>query len=512
MTFAVYASLGAGHSLLALSFLQQVANYSASRPGCRDAGDAAGRDPRRRASAASRADRAATPMAVGPLVGALGCSGSRASTNVRTTYAVLPAALLFGLGLAITVAPLTTAVLAGRDRRHAGSASEVSSAIARIAGLPRSPRSERFVAQSDEVGERLPADRLGRPPRAYVREARVRPLTCSETAPGVRAEDVRRACRRWKRMTAVGALDGRRRAARAAASAIHPRTNSSRGASGRRCLRAGAGWLIHDRYRHLTVPCGAGRHDPRRPWLRHCNPSRPGGVGGSRRRGTASWRHRPRTDRVLLPRRMERTRSPRTLSLIAPVALWMLTLIVVTGAAVRVTGSGLGCPTWPKCTEQSVYTELNTHGPDRVRQPHADVLRRLRGDRAFAALSSPAVRRDLMLLGLLLPLGVVAQAVLGGFTVLYDLAPGLVMSHFMLSMLILVACVALDWRAHREPPAAGSVRARASDRLVALGTWSLLPSARSRSSPAPPRPPPGHTGGADTDDNSSAWTSRAPTR
>ena len=55
-----------------------------------------------------------------------------------------------------------------------------------------------------------------------------------------------------------------------------------------------------------------------------------------------------------------------------------------------------------------------------------------------------------MLLGALLPLGVVAQIVLGGFTVRYDLAPGFVMSHYLLSMLILVAAVALDWRAHRE--------------------------------------------------------------
>ena len=65
-----------------------------------------------------------------------------------------------------------------------------------------------------------------------------------------------------------------------------------------------------------------------------------------------------------------------------------------------------------------------------------------------------------MLLGALLPLGVVAQIVLGGFTVLYDLAPGLVMSHYILSMLILVACV--RWTgariASRRPPAPSAAR------------------------------------------------------
>ncbi|HEX8157824.1 MAG TPA: COX15/CtaA family protein, partial [Solirubrobacteraceae bacterium] len=56
------------------------------------------------------------------------------------------------------------------------------------------------------------------------------------------------------------------------------------------------------------------------------------------------------------------TLTPERYALIARVALVMLTLIVLTGAAVRVTGSGLGCPTWPKCTDSSLYTELNTHG------------------------------------------------------------------------------------------------------------------------------------------------------
>ena len=159
-------------------------------------------------------------------------------------------------------------------------------------------------------------------------------------------------------------------------------------------------------------------------------------------------------------------------ALITRVALWTLTLIVLTGAAVRVTGSGLGCPTWPKCTDQSLYTELNTHG---IIEFGNRMLTSVVGFACLAAFVGAfrlrPRRRDLVRLGALLPLGVLAQIVLGGFTVRYDLAPGLVMSHYLLSMLIIVAAVALDWRAHRDE---GAPRAE-SDRLVALGAWSLVP-------------------------------------
>src|SRR5215218_6599585 len=98
--------------------------------------------------------------------------------------------------------------------------------------------------------------------------------------------------------------------------------------------------------------------------------------------------------------------TPERYALIARVALVAFTLIVVTGVAVRVTGSGLGCPTWPKCTERSLYTELNTHGVIEFGN------RMLTGFVGFAAIGAFAAaflrtpfRRDLMLLGLLLPLG-----------------------------------------------------------------------------------------------------------
>jgi cytochrome c oxidase assembly protein subunit 15 len=164
--------------------------------------------------------------------------------------------------------------------------------------------------------------------------------------------------------------------------------------------------------------------------------------------------------------------TPERYALIARVALVMLTLIVLTGAAVRVTGSGLGCPTWPRCTDTSLYTKLTTHG---VIEFGNRLLTFFVGFAAIAAFAASWLReprrRDLIWLSLLLPLGVVSQAVLGGFTVLYDLAPGFVMSHYLLSMLILVACVALDWRAHHD--AADGARAP-GDRLLVRSVWGLV--------------------------------------
>ncbi|HSZ14050.1 MAG TPA: COX15/CtaA family protein [Solirubrobacteraceae bacterium] len=128
-----------------------------------------------------------------------------------------------------------------------------------------------------------------------------------------------------------------------------------------------------------------------------------------------------------------------------------LTLIVLTGAAVRLTGSGLGCPTWPKCYG-NVYPPLQTHALIEFSNRLVTVPVSLAAGFAWlAAVRRRPYRRDLVWLGALLPLGVVAQAVLGGFTVKGALDYGWVMGHFALSMLILVAAVVLVWRALEEP-------------------------------------------------------------
>ena len=93
----------------------------------------------------------------------------------------------------------------------------------------------------------------------------------------------------------------------------------------------------------------------------------------------------------------------------------------------------------------------------------------------LAALRRRPYRRDLVWLGALLPLGVVGQAVLGGFTVKGALDYGWVMGHFALSMLILVAAVILVWRASHEPEQAADAAAgrprRSHDSCVGCARW-----------------------------------------
>src|SRR3954447_18497555 len=171
--------------------------------------------------------------------------------------------------------------------------------------------------------------------------------------------------------------------------------------------------------------------------------------------------------------------GPRAYARIATAAFVILSLIVFTGAAVRLTGSGLGCPTWPKCHGHLVTTQLSGHAAiefgNRMVTGFVAALAVLA---ALAAFLRRPFRRDLAILGILLPIGVAGQVVLGGLSVLYDLAPGWVMGHFLLSQLILAAAFALMWRARREPsdlpPPADRRTVIATRALVPLAAWVLF--------------------------------------
>jgi heme a synthase len=149
------------------------------------------------------------------------------------------------------------------------------------------------------------------------------------------------------------------------------------------------------------------------------------------------------------------TVTPRQYVVLAYVALAALTLIVLTGAAVRLTSSGLGCPHWPECYGR-LYPPLSTHAVIEFSNRLITVPVSIAAGLAWVgALRRRPYRRDLAWLGGTLPLGVVAQAVLGGLTVRGKLDYGWVMGHFALSMLVLVAAAALAWRAGQEPGQAG---------------------------------------------------------
>ena len=163
--------------------------------------------------------------------------------------------------------------------------------------------------------------------------------------------------------------------------------------------------------------------------------------------------------------------SPAQFRQASYVALGALTLIVLTGAAVRLTDSGLGCENWPKCGGTPLpplsYHALVEFGNRAV----SGVVGAIAVVVFVLSFFRRPFRRDLVWLSLLLPLGVVAQAVLGGFTVLNHLAPGFVMGHFGLSLLIIVAAFALAWRSTYEPGA----RPRTDDRAVVWSVRALLP-------------------------------------
>lgn len=140
------------------------------------------------------------------------------------------------------------------------------------------------------------------------------------------------------------------------------------------------------------------------------------------------------------------TVSPRQYSIVAGIALFALSVIVLSGAAVRLSGSGLGCPTWPRCYG-NYYPPLRTHALIEFSNRVISVPVVIAAIAAWVlALRRRPYRKDLARLSILLPLGVVAQAVLGGLTVLGKLDYGWVMAHFALSMLIILAASLLLWR------------------------------------------------------------------
>jgi heme a synthase len=163
--------------------------------------------------------------------------------------------------------------------------------------------------------------------------------------------------------------------------------------------------------------------------------------------------------------------SRRRYAQVTAVALGALALIVLTGAGVRLTGSGLGCPDWPKCYGGAA-PPLETHA---VIEFGNRVLTGFVGLAVIAAALLAWFRRPfrghLALFGALLPLGVVCQAILGALVVKFDLAPGLVMSHFILSMLLLDAGFALAWCSRYEP----WERRRSNDRLGVWAVRALVP-------------------------------------
>lgn len=173
--------------------------------------------------------------------------------------------------------------------------------------------------------------------------------------------------------------------------------------------------------------------------------------------------------------------------------------IVVTGGLVRLTGSGLGCPTWPECTDDRlVPVRTQSEGLHAFIEFGNRLLTFAVLAAALAALvvvlrpwlagrlssvtalgSRGSVRRPLVWLALAINVGIVAQAVLGGITVLLDLHPATVAAHFLLSMAMIAAAYLLYRRAadHDDHPVTVVVRSElrwVAYALVAFGIAVLV--------------------------------------
>lgn len=164
--------------------------------------------------------------------------------------------------------------------------------------------------------------------------------------------------------------------------------------------------------------------------------------------------------------------SPEAYRRITLLAAILLAIIIVTGGAVRLTDSGLGCPSWPNCEAG----RLTPHSASDYNAMVEFV------NRMFTGLVSIAVivavlgslvraprRRDLVWLSAGLVVGVFAQAVLGGLTVLFELKPGFVMAHFLVSIVLLTDAIVLYDRAGIPDDAMTRPSQRVvTDRVVAL--------------------------------------------
>ncbi len=145
--------------------------------------------------------------------------------------------------------------------------------------------------------------------------------------------------------------------------------------------------------------------------------------------------------------------SPARIKLYVWLSLVSQILIVVTGGAVRLTASGLGCPTWPKCTEDSITNvpEQGIHGFIEFANRLLTFVLILIALLTFIAImrSGKAKRKGMVWPSFSLGLGIIAQAVIGGISVLTNLNPWVVGLHFIVSSVLISIASILVWRFYK---------------------------------------------------------------
>lgn len=153
------------------------------------------------------------------------------------------------------------------------------------------------------------------------------------------------------------------------------------------------------------------------------------------------------------------------------------TVIVLTGGLVRLTGSGLGCPTWPRCTDDSFvpHRALGVHGVIEFGNRMLTYVLIAVVIATFVAVWRwSGSTRELRRLALVIALGVPFQGVIGGITVLTDLNPWIVSLHLILSMLLVAASLLLVVRVRGAAGAGVPVPARRTVIATYVVLWAVV--------------------------------------
>ncbi len=170
--------------------------------------------------------------------------------------------------------------------------------------------------------------------------------------------------------------------------------------------------------------------------------------------------------------------SPRTYRWITLAALLAVAAIVLTGAAVRLTGSGLGCSDWPACSESQFVDVSGFHQAiEQLNRLFTGAISVAIGLAVLGSYARSPRRRDLVWWSWGLVAGLVGQSVLGGITVLTKLTPQMVMAHFLLSSILVWNAVVLHHRAgHAGTPGAATVPTRvvALSRVMVAAGFAVL--------------------------------------